>query len=124
MEAPRRLHHHPLEYDPEVLIKSTRKYNKRLVDIDAVSGDGVTATFDDGTQHTASLLIGADGAHSKVRRYLFGTEKGQELQSPYVLSVVISKLPIDQIEAFRKLTPRLCSLFHPNGTFTWIGGMC
>ncbi|KUI64402.1 FAD-dependent urate hydroxylase [Cytospora mali] len=72
------------------------RYSKRLVSVDATSSPGVIATFADGTKHTASLLIGAEGAHSCVREYLLGPEKGRLLYSPFVLSVAISKLPVDK----------------------------
>lgn len=38
------------------------------------SEDGVTATFENGRSITADLLIGADGIHSEVRRYLYGAD--------------------------------------------------
>jgi 2-polyprenyl-6-methoxyphenol hydroxylase-like FAD-dependent oxidoreductase len=40
----------------------------------AQDGDGVTATFSDGSTERADLLIGADGLHSGVRRLVFGEE--------------------------------------------------
>lgn len=82
----------------------------------------MTATFQDGTTHTASLLIGAEGAHSLVREYLLGPEKGKVLYSPIVMSMVTTKLPVDMVQAFLKVHNRICLLYHPNGTFWWIGG--
>ncbi|MFT3775758.1 MAG: FAD-dependent monooxygenase [Minicystis sp.] len=43
------------------------EHGKRLVDAEMVS-DKVVARFEDGTQATGDLLIGADGIHSRVRR--------------------------------------------------------
>jgi len=43
-------------------------YGKRLESYDA--GQGVTATFEDGSTADGDLLIGADGIHSRVRRLL------------------------------------------------------
>ena len=49
------------------------RFNKKLTDIEQ-SQDGVTMTFEDGSQDSASLLVGCDGAHSSVRRLLLGSE--------------------------------------------------
>jgi FAD-dependent urate hydroxylase len=43
------------------------EYGKRLVDVDQY-GDGVRALFEDGSEATGEVLIGADGIHSVVRR--------------------------------------------------------
>ena len=41
-------------------------YGKRLVEVDETA-EGITATFADGTQATADVLVGADGVRSRVR---------------------------------------------------------
>lgn len=48
------------------------KFNKKIADVQQ-SPDGVTMTFADGTQETASVVIGCDGAHSTVRRLILGS---------------------------------------------------
>lgn len=45
------------------------EYDKRLVDV-ATSDDGVRARFEDGTELTADLLVGADGLGSRVRELI------------------------------------------------------
>ncbi|KAH7055897.1 hypothetical protein B0J12DRAFT_435785 [Macrophomina phaseolina] len=97
------------------------RYGKRLVSVDATSGDGVTAIFGDGTRHTATVLVGAEGAHSPVREYLVGPEKGALLNSGVVLSIVQSKLPVGKALELCRLHPRNALTFHPNGTFMWFG---
>lgn len=45
--------------------------NKRVRKVQSVSEGNMKVTFDDGTEATADLVIGADGIHSVVRsRYL------------------------------------------------------
>jgi 2-polyprenyl-6-methoxyphenol hydroxylase-like FAD-dependent oxidoreductase len=51
----------------EALRRGARiEYGRRLVEA-AASGDGVTATFADGSRASGDLLIGADGIRSRVR---------------------------------------------------------
>jgi 2-polyprenyl-6-methoxyphenol hydroxylase-like FAD-dependent oxidoreductase len=44
-------------------------FGRRLTGVEA-SGDGIVATFEDGSTGRADLLIGADGVHSIVRRII------------------------------------------------------
>ena len=48
----------------------TVHYEKRFSHIISEDTDGVTFAFADGATHTVPLLIGADGIHSTVRKYL------------------------------------------------------
>ncbi|KAE8551371.1 hypothetical protein TMatcc_001314 [Talaromyces marneffei ATCC 18224] len=49
-------------------------FEKKLVSIKHDQDGLVTASFSDGSQETASLLIGCDGSRSKVRSFLVGEE--------------------------------------------------
>jgi salicylate hydroxylase len=49
------------------------RFSKRLKTV-SESAQGVTLEFEDGTQDTADLVVGADGIHSRVRAALFGEE--------------------------------------------------
>ena len=46
------------------------EHGKRLVDAETTPDGGVVARFEDGTQATGDLLIGADGIHSRTRRII------------------------------------------------------
>ncbi|HTE68378.1 MAG TPA: NAD(P)/FAD-dependent oxidoreductase [Actinomycetes bacterium] len=46
------------------------EFGKRLVDAGATPEGGVIARFQDGTQATGDLLVGADGVHSLTRRLI------------------------------------------------------
>jgi 6-hydroxynicotinate 3-monooxygenase len=52
---------------------ATIHLNKRLVGLEQAVGQ-VRLSFDDGTQHAADAVIGADGLHSVVRELLLGPE--------------------------------------------------
>jgi 2-polyprenyl-6-methoxyphenol hydroxylase-like FAD-dependent oxidoreductase len=81
-----------------------------------------TAVFEDGTREVGNLLIGAEGAHSKVRNFLLGPERAALKKSPLVSSGTIAKLPAVTALQFKNLHPRYLITFHPNGYFVWIGG--
>jgi len=69
---------------------------------------------------TGNLLIGAEGAHSVVREYLFGAEEAALILSPVVASVTICKISREASLKLRALHPRYLITFHPNGVFTWM----
>lgn len=46
------------------------EFGRRLVATTVATSGSVTATFDDGSQATGDLLVGADGIHSTVRRLI------------------------------------------------------
>jgi 2-polyprenyl-6-methoxyphenol hydroxylase-like FAD-dependent oxidoreductase len=96
------------------------QYGKRLTTIDS-DGKTVTVTFEDGSQEIGNLLIGTDGAHSRVREYLLGKEKAALISSPIVASATISRLPEQVVGTLRELHPRYCIAFHPDGYFNWVG---
>jgi salicylate hydroxylase/6-hydroxynicotinate 3-monooxygenase len=53
--------------------RDTIHLGKRLVDLTERDSD-VVLTFEDGTVETVSLVVGADGIHSRVRQTLFGDQ--------------------------------------------------
>jgi 2-polyprenyl-6-methoxyphenol hydroxylase-like FAD-dependent oxidoreductase len=77
-------------------------------------------TFEDGTKETGDLLIGAEGAHSLTREYLLGKDEAQLIPSDVVASFALTTLENETTLALRRLHPRYCVLFNPNGTFAFI----
>jgi 2-polyprenyl-6-methoxyphenol hydroxylase-like FAD-dependent oxidoreductase len=57
------------------------QYGKRLVEISVNSNNNeeVTAHFQDGTTETGTIIVGADGGASRVRRWLLGDAGSQEV---------------------------------------------
>ncbi|KAJ3125221.1 hypothetical protein HK100_010921 [Physocladia obscura] len=64
--------------------------NKKLVAI-SESEDSVTATFADGSTAVGDILVGADGAHSKVRNILFG-DASKSTFTGFMANVGVCKL--------------------------------
>ncbi|EEB89818.1 hypothetical protein MPER_12048, partial [Moniliophthora perniciosa FA553] len=96
------------------------QYGKRLAGVDT-DGQTVIATFTDGTTEQGGLIIGAEGAHSTVRKFLLGPDKAALKPSPIVLTMVVTKLPPDAVEKIRGLHERMSICFHPEGIFAWFG---
>lgn len=60
----------------QALLPGELHLGQRIASV-AQSGDAATLTLDDGSTHAFDLLLGADGIHSGVRRFLFGDEHPQ-----------------------------------------------
>ncbi|THU96340.1 FAD/NAD(P)-binding domain-containing protein [Dendrothele bispora CBS 962.96] len=96
------------------------RYGKRLEAI-KTEGGVVTVSFEDGTTEEGSLLIGCDGAHSKVRSFLLGPEKAALRPLPLLTSAAVTTLPHDTALAIRKIHRRHMNAVHPsNGSSGWI----
>ena len=99
------------------------QHGKRIENV-VSDGKTVTATFEDGTSETGDMLIGAEGAHSVVREYLVGRDTAALVPSHVVATASIVQLPREPVNKFREYCPdnRMFILFHPEGSFTWLGG--
>lgn len=80
----------------------------------------MTITFDDGTQATGNLLIGAEGAHSPTREYLLGAQDAALLQSPIISNISVCKIGRSAALKLREMNPRYVITLHPKGFFTFM----
>ncbi|KAJ5651170.1 uncharacterized protein N7484_004893 [Penicillium longicatenatum] len=70
------------------------EYGKRFTHILSETDAEVTWAFEDGTTGTASCLVGADGIHSRVRKYLY-----PELEPKFTNSIgVTAAVPTSQLK--------------------------
>ncbi|KAL8647382.1 MAG: hypothetical protein Q9226_006453 [Calogaya cf. arnoldii] len=92
------------------------QYSKRLRSIECPSDtDTVTVHFEDDTAVTGNLLIGADGANSRVREFLLGKEKAA-LQPMAVFGCgALERLPADISRKIRDINDLYFVAYHPEG---------
>ena len=98
------------------------RWGKRLVDISVSESEGsaVTATFEDGTRATGSLLIGTEGTNSPTRKYLL-PEAYHTYQLPVRFVGVGINMTAEEVRPLRELDPLLFQGSHPDtGTFLWV----
>ncbi|KAK4195428.1 hypothetical protein QBC40DRAFT_289047 [Triangularia verruculosa] len=98
------------------------RYGKKLASV-SVTNSSVSAIFSDGTLETGTLLIGAEGAHSPTREFLFRSspQDGELLSCPVVTTATLAKFPPDIAAELTKLHPRHVITLDPAGMFVWIG---
>ncbi|RHZ50373.1 FAD-dependent oxidoreductase [Aspergillus thermomutatus] len=85
----------------EVLRQDIDLQNDKEFDHYEESDYGVTAYFKDGTTFTGDIIVGADGAHSAVRKQLFDSPK--PMQSKYIPLVGEVQLSKEQYEPLHKI---------------------
>ena len=88
-------------------------YEKKFSHIVSENDDGVTFAFTDGEQQTVDLLVGADGIHSSVRRYLAADVKPTFSN---VLAVTCA-IPTAAVKFPYEKYPMPISVHGPGGAF-------
>ncbi|KAF4331781.1 zeaxanthin epoxidase chloroplastic [Fusarium beomiforme] len=78
------------------------EWNKGIMEV-VSTAETVTASFEDGSSATGSLLVACDGSHSRVRRSLFPDWKLQDI--PVRMLGIKMEMSPEQIQPIRDLDP-------------------
>ncbi|KAK4664677.1 uncharacterized protein QC763_507210 [Podospora pseudopauciseta] len=98
------------------------RYGKRLSSV-SVTDISMTIAFEDGTSETGTLLIGAEGAHSPTREFLFrrSPHEAALLSCPIVTTATLTTFPKEIAGELAKLHLKHIITFDPAGMIVWIG---
>lgn len=102
------------------------QYGKKLVDIETLDGGDddrrrVLAKFEDGTSIAASVIVGADGGVSNVRRWLLGAERAEQEVLPYTFMNFPFTLPADKaVWLDNEMNPNVDVAPHPKSMYMGI----
>ncbi|CAF9902785.1 MAG: hypothetical protein HETSPECPRED_000005 [Heterodermia speciosa] len=92
------------------------QYGKRLSNIRCEDeSTQVSAQFEDGTEVTGDLLIGADGANSKVREFLFGPDEAALQPMALIGCGAVERLPAKISRQIRDVNDLYFVSYHPAG---------
>lgn len=106
----------PALEDLRQLILPYVKYSKRLSGIDCPDDSfSVTAHFEDGSSVTGDLLVGADGANSRVREFLLGASKAALKPMGVFGCGALECLPADISRKIRDINDLYFVAYHPEG---------
>jgi len=96
------------------------QFDKRFVALKD-HGDSITASFEDGTSVTGSLLIGSDGGKSRVRGQIFPKES-QDLMRTLPIRMLGFKAQYtpEEVAPIRKYDTYFLQGSHSSGAFAYI----
>ncbi|KAK0649161.1 hypothetical protein B0T16DRAFT_456598 [Cercophora newfieldiana] len=97
------------------------RFGKALVSIQVKEDGLVESIFADGNTEVGNLVIGAEGAHSVVRDFLFESspEDAKLLSCPIVVSSCLAKLDPQVALDIRKINPTYYMTLDPTGLMSW-----
>ncbi|KAH6679648.1 hypothetical protein B0J14DRAFT_581266 [Halenospora varia] len=114
----KRLRVHREKFRKLVLEGINVQWNKTVTEFTATEA-GSIVKFQDGTEVKGKLVIGADGANSRIRKILC-PETGELRQLPVRFLGATVNLPTSQIAPLRALDPLLFQGCHPDtGAYMW-----
>jgi 2-polyprenyl-6-methoxyphenol hydroxylase-like FAD-dependent oxidoreductase len=97
------------------------QYGKEVADVIEEGEDRVRVVFKDGTEVVGDVVIGCDGARSRVRECICGEEQAQLKTVPLSMLNFTSQFTAEQSLYLRKLNPLFITSIHPDhGTMFWI----
>jgi 2-polyprenyl-6-methoxyphenol hydroxylase-like FAD-dependent oxidoreductase len=106
----------------ERIVYLQKQYGKQLVSVSFAEARKVTATFQDSTTATGTLIVGADGANSVLRTLVFPNDEGKAQQIPYGgVNMHLCYHDADVARFIREaFTPIQAIGAHPKGYWLWL----
>jgi 2-polyprenyl-6-methoxyphenol hydroxylase-like FAD-dependent oxidoreductase len=96
------------------------EYGKSFVSAE-LKGERVEVTFEDGSKATGDILVGCDGAKSRVRSVLCGEEVAQLTNVPVSMFNFPYKFEADLAKKIRDMNQLFITSIHPDhGTMFWL----
>jgi 2-polyprenyl-6-methoxyphenol hydroxylase-like FAD-dependent oxidoreductase len=100
------------------------QYGKEVVSVKETEGGKVVLGFKDGTDAEGDVVVGCDGAHSKVREGICGKEDAALTEVPLSMFNFTAKFEAEQAKYIRSWNPLFLTSIHPDtGIMFWLSSM-